>query len=72
MKQHLTFFHIVAMLHVLQNLEDDQTSKHELLKASEKLSKVLNEADIRSFVHKIYEKSSAEMYVSKELPSLVL
>lgn len=59
--QHL---HLVsAMINALEKPENDQNYKYDLTKASEKLAKVLNEAEIRLLMESMVQKDGAEMYV---------
>lgn len=51
------------MITLLQKPENDQNYKHDFMKASEKLVKVLSEADIRLLMSNMSQKSGAEMYV---------
>lgn len=53
------------MINALEKSDNSPNCQHELMKASEKLSKALNEADIRLLGENISNKSSAEMYVSQ-------
>ncbi|KAL6501069.1 hypothetical protein OROHE_025266 [Orobanche hederae] len=50
-----------AMINVLEKSEDRPSYTQELMKASEKLSKVLNEAEIRFLMENMANKSGAEM-----------
>ncbi|XP_015572224.1 chromatin assembly factor 1 subunit FAS1 isoform X2 [Ricinus communis] len=52
---------VSAMLAALQKSESDQSHKFDLMKASEKLSKVLQEADIRLLVDTLLQKNGAEL-----------
>ncbi|KAK6144935.1 hypothetical protein DH2020_021755 [Rehmannia glutinosa] len=52
---------LLAMINALEKLENHPNCMQELLKASEKLSKVLNEADIRLLMDNMTHKSGAEM-----------
>ncbi|KAM7468920.1 hypothetical protein LguiA_007103 [Lonicera macranthoides] len=49
---------------VLQKLEGQQNGKQELLKALERLGKVLPEEDICQLVGSMVQKNGADMYVS--------
>lgn len=51
------------MLSLLHKPDDDQSYKHGLVKASEKLAKVLSEADIRALVDSLTQRNAANMYV---------
>lgn len=53
------------MLSALQKSDSDHTCRTDLMKASEKLGKVLHEADIRLLVDNMLQKHGAEMYVSR-------
>ena len=59
--QHLHL--ISAMINALEKPESDQNYKYDLIKASEKLAKVLNEADIRLLIESMVQKDGADMYV---------
>ncbi|KAF2292021.1 hypothetical protein GH714_000198 [Hevea brasiliensis] len=52
---------VSAMISALQKLESDQTCTTDLMRASEKLGKVLQEADIRLLVDSMLQKNGAEM-----------
>ncbi|MCE3216832.1 hypothetical protein HAX54_008349, partial [Datura stramonium] len=52
---------VSALLSALEKLETDKNCTQEQMKASEKLSKVLNEADIRLLVTSMEQKNGAEM-----------
>ncbi|KAK6137789.1 hypothetical protein DH2020_028469 [Rehmannia glutinosa] len=52
---------LLAMINALEKLENHPNCMQELMKASEKLSKVLNEADIRLLMDNMTHKSGAEM-----------
>lgn len=52
-----------AMINALEKSEDQPNSMQGLVKASEKLGKVLNEADIRLLMESMSQKNGAEMYV---------
>ncbi|CAN4126663.1 unnamed protein product [Withania somnifera] len=52
---------VSALLTALGKLETDQNCTQEQMKASEKLGKVLNEADIRLLVASMEQKNGAEM-----------
>ncbi|XVF30240.1 hypothetical protein REPUB_Repub16aG0040000 [Reevesia pubescens] len=52
---------VSSMITLLQKSENDQNYKHDFVKASEKLVKVLSEADIRLLMHNMSQKSGAEM-----------
>lgn len=52
------------MLLTLSKLENHHNYEFDLRKASEKLGKVFSEAEIRSFVENLMQKSDAEMYVT--------
>lgn len=51
------------MINSLEKSEDHPNSVKCLIKASDKLGKVLNEADIRLLMESMSQKSGAEMYV---------
>lgn len=51
------------MLNALQKSEGDPNFIHDLMKASEKLGKVLSEANIRVLMDSMLKKNSADMYV---------
>lgn len=51
------------MITALEKPENLPNCRHELTKASEKLSKVLNEADIRLLMENMSQKNCTEMYV---------
>ncbi|KAL0302919.1 UNVERIFIED_CONTAM: Chromatin assembly factor 1 subunit FAS1 [Sesamum radiatum] len=50
-----------AMINALEKLEDHQTGLQEVTKASQKLDKVLNEADIRLLMENMSRNNGAEM-----------
>lgn len=52
---------VSALLTALEKLDSDQNCTQEQMKASEKLGKVLNEADIRLLVASMEQKNGAEM-----------
>ncbi|KAG8496914.1 hypothetical protein CXB51_008096 [Gossypium anomalum] len=52
---------VSAMITLLERWEDNQKYKHGFVKASEKLFKVLNEADIRFLMRNMSQQSGAEM-----------
>ncbi|GMI84535.1 FASCIATA 1, NUCLEOSOME/CHROMATIN ASSEMBLY FACTOR GROUP B, FUGU 2 [Hibiscus trionum] len=52
---------VSAMLTLLQKPENDDSYKHDFGKASEKLAKVLSEADIRLLMSNMLQKTGAEM-----------
>ncbi|KAK8477423.1 hypothetical protein V6N13_042800 [Hibiscus sabdariffa] len=52
---------VSAMMTLLEKPEDSQKYKHDFMKTSEKLVKVLNEADIRFLMCNMSQQSSAEM-----------
>lgn len=52
-----------AMISALEKSEDLPNYLQDLVKASEKLGKVLNEADIRLLMENMPQKNGAEMYV---------
>ncbi|KAL4325319.1 hypothetical protein GQ457_11G005640 [Hibiscus cannabinus] len=52
---------ISAMITLLQKPENDHSYKHNFVKASEKLAKVLNEADIHLLMSSMLQKTGAEM-----------
>ncbi|GFP90080.1 chromatin assembly factor 1 subunit fas1 [Phtheirospermum japonicum] len=52
---------VMAMINALEKSEDRPSCPQELMKASEKLSKVLSEADIRLLIKNMSQKSGAEM-----------
>lgn len=62
---------MAALLTALKKVETDQNCIQEQMKASEKLGKVLNEADIRLLVASMEQKNGAEVYVIS-ISSLVL
>lgn len=51
------------MIKALEKSENHPNYLQEVTKASEKLSKVLHEADIRLLMENMSQKSGAEMYV---------
>lgn len=51
------------MISALEKSEDHPTCLQDLAKASEKLGRILNEADIRLLMENMSQKNSAEMYV---------
>lgn len=51
------------MINALEKSENHPNCLRELMKASEKLSKVLNEADIRLLMENLSHKNGAQMYV---------
>lgn len=53
------------MITALQKSEGDHNYKHDLRKASDKLGKAHNEADIRLLVEGLMQKNGANQYVSK-------
>ncbi|XP_017977661.1 PREDICTED: chromatin assembly factor 1 subunit FAS1 isoform X1 [Theobroma cacao] len=55
------FTAVSAMITLLQKWENDQNYKHDFMKASEKLVKVLSEAEIRLLMCNMLQKSGAEM-----------
>lgn len=55
--------YISEMIAALEKPENLPNCQHELTKASEKLSKVLNEADIRLLMENMSQKNRAEVYV---------
>ncbi|XP_057784473.1 chromatin assembly factor 1 subunit FAS1-like [Salvia miltiorrhiza] len=52
---------VLAMIKALEKSENSPNCQHELMKASEKLDKVLNEADIRLLMENMSHKNGAEM-----------
>ncbi|XP_057962033.1 chromatin assembly factor 1 subunit FAS1 [Malania oleifera] len=52
---------VSSMMTALQKLDSRQNSKHDILKASEKLCKVLSEADIRLLVESMIQKNGADI-----------
>ncbi|KAL4339414.1 hypothetical protein GQ457_08G014350 [Hibiscus cannabinus] len=52
---------VSAMLTLLQKPEDGKSYKHDFMKASEKLAKVLSEVDIRLLMSNMLQKTDAEM-----------
>lgn len=60
------------MLLTLSKLENHHNYEFDLRKASEKLGKAFSEAEIRSFVENLLQKSDAEMYVTYYCFSLCL
>lgn len=54
---------MAALLTALEKLGTDQNCSQERMTASEKLGKVLNEADIRLLVASMEQKNGAEVYV---------
>ncbi|GMH13056.1 hypothetical protein Nepgr_014897 [Nepenthes gracilis] len=52
---------ILAVITALQNPENDQSYKLDLMRASYKLNKVLNEADIRLLVENMAQKNGSDM-----------
>ncbi|KAK9291305.1 hypothetical protein L1049_019250 [Liquidambar formosana] len=65
---------VSAMINALQRSESHQNYKHDLLKASEKLGKVLTEVDIRLFMDSMVQKNGtdiAEKEVKREEKLLV-
>ncbi|XP_065875533.1 chromatin assembly factor 1 subunit FAS1 [Euphorbia lathyris] len=52
---------VSEVITALKKLEDDQSYKDDLMKASEKLCKALDEVEIRSFVDIMIQKNGAEM-----------
>ena len=59
------------MITVLEKLENHQNHRNDLTKASERLGKVLIEADIRLLVKSMEQKNSANMYVLLDLYGVV-
>lgn len=55
---------IAAMIATLQKSESDQSCRQLLMKASERLGKVLSETDIRLFVDSMVHKNKVDRYVS--------
>lgn len=49
------------MLAALQREDTEKSWRSDLSKASEKLGKILNEVDIRSFMDNMMQKNSTEM-----------
>ncbi|KAH6812706.1 Plant stearoyl-acyl-carrier-protein desaturase family protein [Perilla frutescens var. frutescens] len=56
---------VTAMVSALEKSEDHPNYRHDLVKASEKLGKVLNEADIRLLMENMSQKNGAEMAVKE-------
>ncbi|VVA94680.1 unnamed protein product [Arabis nemorensis] len=52
---------VSAMLAALQRAETEKACRSDLSKAAEKLGKILNEVDIRSFMDNMLQKNSTEM-----------
>lgn len=52
---------ISAMLAALQRPETEKSCRSDLSKAAEKLGKILNKVDIRSFMDNMLQKNSTEM-----------
>ncbi|KAH6757519.1 hypothetical protein C2S52_023387 [Perilla frutescens var. hirtella] len=52
---------VLAMINALEKSENLPNCQHDLMKASEKLSKVLNEADIQLLMENMSQKNGAEM-----------
>ena len=52
------------MLTTWQKAESDSNFTHDVVKASEKLVKVLSEADIRVLMDSLLKKNGTEMYVA--------
>lgn len=59
------------MINALKKSEINQKCKIDVTKASEKLGKVLNEADIRLLVDNMVKKDGADMYVSAAILSIL-
>lgn len=57
----LCLCHVSAMLAALQRAETEKGCRSDLSKAAEKLGKILNEVDIRSFMDSMLQKNSTEM-----------
>lgn len=55
-----------AMVSALGKSEHDPDSELDLLKASEKLRKALDETDLRSLLDSMLQKTRADMYASKD------
>ncbi|KAL6313837.1 hypothetical protein AAG906_010256 [Vitis piasezkii] len=55
-KVHERISAVSAMINALEKPESDQNYKYDLIKASEKLAKVLNEADIRLLIESMVQK----------------
>lgn len=60
-KVHERISAVSAMINALEKPESDQNYKYDLIKASEKLAKVLNEADIRLLIESMVQKDGADM-----------
>lgn len=54
----------LALLTALKKAEKDSQFSNDLTKASERLSRVLNETDIRVLVDSMLKKNDAEMYAA--------
>lgn len=55
-----------AMVNALEKSEHDPDSELDLLKASEKLRKALDETDLRSLLDSMLQKTRADVYASKD------
>ncbi|KAL3833932.1 hypothetical protein ACJIZ3_008668 [Penstemon smallii] len=60
-KIHERIMALLAMISALEKSEDHQNSLQELMKATEKLGKVLDEVDIRLLMQTMAQKNGAEM-----------
>lgn len=60
-KIHERISSVSELITALKKSENDQTDKDDLMKASEKLTKVSNEADIRRWANNMSQRSSADM-----------
>lgn len=58
----LRFACVSALISALEKVDHDQTHRQELTKASERLGKVLSEADIRLLIGSMVQKIGADMY----------
>lgn len=61
------FVSFLEMITALQKQETNQNYESDLIKLSEKLGKVLTEADIRLLIDGLLQKNGAEMYASKKV-----
>lgn len=53
------------MITALEKSEGHQSYREDLIRASDKLSKVLTEADVRLLMETMSQKNAAEVYVSQ-------
>ncbi|GAV79235.1 CAF1A domain-containing protein, partial [Cephalotus follicularis] len=60
-KIHERIIAVSAMITALQKSENDQNYKHDVMKASEKLGKVLSVSDIRILMNSMMEKNGADI-----------